>query len=147
MAEVDEVLASFASNPLFLMRSPHSPPVTPGSASTRPCLTSTNAILTRTRSSTTIDATIYPCSQRGAPLSDFKDDINARDYIFEYCSGGPKNYGYQMHRGKVISKVRGCVIELLCLPSKHRYGLSIKHANHEHLCLKIINKTMVLYCF
>ena len=44
---------------------------------------------------------------RGAYLGDFKDELDAGDHIVEFCTGGPKNYGYKTRNGKVVSKVRG----------------------------------------
>lgn len=43
----------------------------------------------------------------GRFLGDFTDELDPGDYIVEFCSGGPKNYGYRTHRGKVECKVRG----------------------------------------
>lgn len=40
-------------------------------------------------------------------FGDFKDELGGGDYIVEFCSGGPKNYGYKTHQGKTICKVRG----------------------------------------
>lgn len=36
----------------------------------------------------------------GNYLGDFKDELAKGDYIVEFASGGPKNYGYQTHHGK-----------------------------------------------
>lgn len=46
------------------------------------------------------------------PLGDFLGDFTNKleepgDYIDEFCSGGPKNYGYWTHAGDVVCKVRG----------------------------------------
>ena len=40
-------------------------------------------------------------------LGDFKDEIDTGDYIVEYVSGGPKNYGYRTKKGKQECKVCG----------------------------------------
>ncbi|XP_068720877.1 uncharacterized protein [Montipora capricornis] len=44
---------------------------------------------------------------RGAYLGDFKSELDADDHIVEFCSGGPKNYGYKTKNGYVECKVRG----------------------------------------
>ena len=43
----------------------------------------------------------------GNYLGDFTSELDKEDYIVEFVSGGPKNYGYQTHQGKVECKVRG----------------------------------------
>lgn len=43
----------------------------------------------------------------GDYLGDFKDELSGGDYIVEFASGGPKNYGYQTRNGKQECKVRG----------------------------------------
>ena len=40
-------------------------------------------------------------------LGDFTDELDPGDHIVEFCSGGPKNYGYLTARGKTECKVRG----------------------------------------
>ena len=40
-------------------------------------------------------------------LGDFTDELHPGDHIVEFCSGGPKNYGYNTARDKVECKVRG----------------------------------------
>ena len=40
-------------------------------------------------------------------LGDFTDELDPGDHIVEFCSGGPKNYGYMTARGKTECKVRG----------------------------------------
>lgn len=40
-------------------------------------------------------------------LGDFTYQLDSCDYIVEFCSGGPKNYGYKTAHGKVECKVRG----------------------------------------
>ena len=42
----------------------------------------------------------------GKYLGEFKDELKG-DRILEFCSGGPKNYGYRTARGTVECKVRG----------------------------------------
>ena len=51
------------------------------------------------------DPPLHP--PRGAYLGDFKDELEAGDHIIEFCSGGPKNYGYTTASGKTVCKVRG----------------------------------------
>ena len=36
----------------------------------------------------------------GKYLGDFKDELDRNDYIVEFVSGGPKNYGYRTKNGK-----------------------------------------------
>ena len=43
----------------------------------------------------------------GSYLGDFKDELKEGDFIVEFASGGPKNYGYMTHNGKQECKVRG----------------------------------------
>ena len=43
----------------------------------------------------------------GDYLGDFTSELDADDYVVEFVSGGPKNYGYQTKKGKVECKVRG----------------------------------------
>ena len=43
----------------------------------------------------------------GNYLGDFTDECESGDYIMEFVSGGPKNYGYRTKQGKVECKVRG----------------------------------------
>ena len=43
----------------------------------------------------------------GNYLGDFTDECDDGDYIVEFVSGGPKNYGYRTKQGKVECKVRG----------------------------------------
>ena len=44
---------------------------------------------------------------RGNYFGDFKNELAPNDPIFEFCSGEPKNYGYQTRQGKMVYKVRG----------------------------------------
>ena len=59
------------------------------------------------------DSVIYleEPGQPNPPLGDylgkFTGKLEADDYIMEFVSGGPKNYGYQTKKGKVECKVRG----------------------------------------
>ena len=43
----------------------------------------------------------------GNYLGDFTSELHDDDYIVEFVSGGPKNYGYTTKKGKVECKVRG----------------------------------------
>ena len=43
----------------------------------------------------------------GDYLGDFTSELGDNDYIVEFVSGGPKNYGYQTKLGHVECKVRG----------------------------------------
>ena len=43
----------------------------------------------------------------GDYLGDFKSELEADDPIVEFCSGGPKNYGYRTRGGHTVCKVRG----------------------------------------
>ena len=49
----------------------------------------------------------WPDPPLGDFLGDFKDELEAGDHIVEFVSGGPKNYGYKTHEGKIECKVRG----------------------------------------
>ncbi|XP_067036362.1 uncharacterized protein [Acropora muricata] len=40
-------------------------------------------------------------------LGDFTDELDPGDHIIEFCSGGPKNYGYMTALGNTECKVRG----------------------------------------
>ena len=59
------------------------------------------------------DSVIYleELGQPNPPLRDylgeFTSELDADDYIMEFVSEGPKNYGYQTKKGKVECKVRG----------------------------------------
>ena len=59
------------------------------------------------------DSVIYleepgqPNPPLGDYLGQFTSELKADDHIVEFCSGGPKNYGYQTKKGKVECKVRG----------------------------------------
>ena len=59
------------------------------------------------------DSVIYleepgqPNPPLGDYLGQFTSELDADDYITEFVSGGPKNYGYQTKKGKVECKVRG----------------------------------------
>ena len=43
----------------------------------------------------------------GNYLGEFTDECDPGDYIVEFVSGGPKNYGYRTKNGKIECKVRG----------------------------------------
>ena len=47
----------------------------------------------------------------GDYLGDFKDELSEGDFIVEFASGGPKNYGYLTHKGKQECKVRGISLD------------------------------------
>ena len=49
----------------------------------------------------------------GDYLGDFKDELPPDDYIVEFASGGPTNYGYKTHKGKEDCKVRGITLNSL----------------------------------
>ena len=59
------------------------------------------------------DSVIYYTSEGqddpdlGDYLGDFTSELDKDDYILEFVSGGPKNYGYQTQNGHVECKVRG----------------------------------------
>jgi len=59
------------------------------------------------------DSVIYSCKPGEAdiPLGDFlgemTNELDDDDFITEFTSAGPKNYGYKTKRGKVCCKVRG----------------------------------------
>ena len=64
------------------------------------------------------DSVIYRCKPGEAdiPLGDFLGDMTNEldngDYITEFVSGGPKNYGYQTANGKICCKVRGFTLNV-----------------------------------
>ena len=43
----------------------------------------------------------------GQYLGEFKDELGHGDSIVEFCSAGPKNYGYKTRAGQTVCKVRG----------------------------------------
>lgn len=59
------------------------------------------------------DSVIYTCKPsqpkltNGDYLGELTDELGRDDYIVDFTSGGPKNYGYQTHQGKTECKVRG----------------------------------------
>jgi len=59
------------------------------------------------------DSVIYleepgqPNSALGDYLGEFTTELDDDDYIVEFVSGGPKNYGYATKKDKVECKVRG----------------------------------------
>ena len=59
------------------------------------------------------DSVIYleepgqPSPVLGNYLGDFTSELADDDFIVEFVSGGPKNYGYQTKKGKIECKVRG----------------------------------------
>ena len=48
-----------------------------------------------------------PSLPLGDHLGQFTSELDAGDHIVEFCSGGPKNYGYRTYQGKSVCKVRG----------------------------------------
>ncbi|XP_078363834.1 uncharacterized protein LOC144648066 [Oculina patagonica] len=48
-----------------------------------------------------------PTLPLGDFLGDFTNELNDDDFITEFASAGPKNYGYKTAQGKVCCKVRG----------------------------------------
>ena len=48
-----------------------------------------------------------PNPDLGDYLGDFTSELDNKDHIIEFVSGGPKNYGYQTQNGHVECKVRG----------------------------------------
>ena len=48
-----------------------------------------------------------PSPSLGNYLGDFKNELDPGEYITEFCSGGPKNYGYRTSNGTTVCKVRG----------------------------------------
>jgi len=59
------------------------------------------------------DSVIYveeedqPSPLLGDYLGEFTSELETDDYIEEFVSGGPKNYGYKTKKGNVECKVRG----------------------------------------
>ena len=43
----------------------------------------------------------------GQYLGEFNDELGEGDTIVEFCSAGPKNYGYKTRGGKTVCKVQG----------------------------------------
>ena len=64
------------------------------------------------------DSVIYrwkpgqPTIALGDYLGDMTDELKPGDYITEFVSGGPKNYGYETHLGHVCCKVRGFTLNI-----------------------------------
>ena len=46
-------------------------------------------------------------------LGDMTNELDEGDFITEFTSAGPKNYGYKTNRGKVCCKVRGFSLNVL----------------------------------
>ena len=59
------------------------------------------------------DSVIYtirpgqPCIPLGDYLGEMTNELDGDDFITEFTSAGPKNYGYRTQQGKVCCKVRG----------------------------------------
>ena len=64
------------------------------------------------------DSVIYTVKpgQPDIPLGDYlgemTDDLDHGDFIVEFTSAGPKNYGYKAHQGRVCCKVRGFTLNV-----------------------------------
>lgn len=65
------------------------------------------------------DSVIYSCKpgqptiELGDYLGDMTNELDSdEDYIEEFVSGGPKNYGYTTNSGKVTCKVRGFTLNV-----------------------------------
>ena len=54
-----------------------------------------------------LEETGQPNPPLGDYLGEFTSELEADDYIEEFASGGPKNYGHKTKKGKVECKVRG----------------------------------------
>jgi len=48
----------------------------------------------------------------GDYLGDMTNELDAEDYIVDFTSAGPKNYGYKTKLGKVCCKVRGFTLNV-----------------------------------
>ncbi len=46
----------------------------------------------------------------GDHLGELTDEIGGDDYITEFCSSGPKSYGYRTVKGKACMKVKGITL-------------------------------------
>ncbi|XP_053481752.1 uncharacterized protein LOC128608210 [Ictalurus furcatus] len=46
----------------------------------------------------------------GPYLGNLTDEVGAGDHIVEFCSGGPKTYGYRTAKGKVCMKAKGVTL-------------------------------------
>lgn len=46
----------------------------------------------------------------GPYLGELTDEVGCDDYITEYCSGGPKTYGFRTAKGKVCMKAKGITL-------------------------------------
>ena len=64
------------------------------------------------------DSVIYSCKpgEPDIPLGDYLRDMMGKlegdDYIVDFTSSGPKNYGYKTKNGKVCCKVRGFTLNV-----------------------------------
>ncbi len=50
-------------------------------------------------------------------LGEMTDELDADDYIIDFVSGGPKNYGYVTAKGKVVVKVKGFTLNSVVSPA------------------------------
>ena len=64
------------------------------------------------------DSVIYttrpgqPCIPLGDYLGEMTNELDGDDFITEFTSAGPKNYGYRTQQGKVCCKVRGFTLNV-----------------------------------
>ena len=64
------------------------------------------------------DSVIYttrpgqPCIPLGDYLREMTNELDGDDFITEFTSAGPKNYGYRTQQGKVCCKVRGFTLNV-----------------------------------
>jgi hypothetical protein len=50
-------------------------------------------------------------------LGDMTDELDQNDHIVEFVTGGPKNYAYRTHDGKVVVKVKGFTLNSVNAPA------------------------------
>jgi len=62
----------------------------------------------------------------GDYLGEFTNELDDDDYIVEFVSVGPKNYGYKTKKGKVECKVRGFRLNSEC---KTQLNYDVMHQN------------------
>jgi hypothetical protein len=43
-------------------------------------------------------------------LGEMTDELDSGEYIVDFVSGGPKNYGYRTNRGKCVAKIKGFTV-------------------------------------
>lgn len=80
----------------------------------------------------------------GDMLGEWKDELNG-DHITEFVSGGPKNYAYKTHAGKVECRVRGFTLNarasaVLNFESmKHNILEELYHPQDQRRTINIVN--------